>query len=104
VTRHADRGRGEPPQRPVLLGQGREHPGHAAELNEFFGSMIAMDDPRHARLRSIVSRGFTPKALARLSDDVERRASGLVDAIIERASATSCSTSRRRSRSGSSAT
>jgi cytochrome P450 len=29
--------------------------------------MIAMDDPRHARLRSIVSRGFTPKALARLA-------------------------------------
>ena len=29
------------------------------EFNEFFGSMISMDDPRHARLRRIVSRGFT---------------------------------------------
>ena len=31
------------------------------EIAEFFGSMIAMDDPKHARLRSIVQKGFTPK-------------------------------------------
>ena len=55
-----------------------------AELNEFFGSMIAMDDPRHARLRGIVSRGFTPRALARLQGDVERRATALVDAVIDK--------------------
>ena len=30
------------------------------EFNEYFGSMINMDDPRHARLRRIVSRAFTP--------------------------------------------
>jgi cytochrome P450 len=30
------------------------------EFNEFFSSMIAMDDPRHARLRRLVSAGFTP--------------------------------------------
>src|SRR5437868_6689780 len=30
---------------------------------EFFGSMINMDDPRHARMRRIVSRGFTPRKL-----------------------------------------
>ncbi len=30
------------------------------ELAEHFGSMIVMDDPRHQRLRSIVSRAFTP--------------------------------------------
>ena len=29
---------------------------------DFFGSMINMDDPRHARLRRIVSKGFTPTA------------------------------------------
>lgn len=55
-----------------------------AELNEFFGSMIAMDDPRHARLRRIVARGFTPRALASLQHDVERRASALIDAVIDR--------------------
>src|SRR3979490_1092200 len=34
------------------------------EISEFFGSMIAMDDPRHNKLRGIVNRGFTPKAMA----------------------------------------
>jgi len=53
------------------------------EMAEFFGSMIAMDDPRHARLRGIVSRGFTPRALARLQHDVERRAVTLIDAVID---------------------
>src|SRR5690348_9887163 len=28
------------------------------DLNEFFSSIIVMDDPRHTRLRNIVSRAF----------------------------------------------
>jgi methyl-branched lipid omega-hydroxylase len=51
------------------------------EFNEFFGSMIAMDDPRHARLRRIVSRGFTPNMLKKLEADVERRAARIVDRL-----------------------
>jgi methyl-branched lipid omega-hydroxylase len=43
-----------------------------AELNEFYGSMISMDDPRHAKIRRIVSKAFTPKMLEKLLDDVER--------------------------------
>ena len=31
------------------------------EVAEYFGSMIALDDPRHARLRGIVRSAFTPK-------------------------------------------
>jgi cytochrome P450 len=53
---------------------------------EFFGSMINMDDPRHARLRRIVSRGFTPRQLELLRADVEGVATGIVDAIAERGS------------------
>ena len=34
-------------------------------------SMIMMDDPQHLRLRKLVSRAFTPKAIARLTDRVE---------------------------------
>ncbi len=49
------------------------------EFNEFFGSMINLDDPRHGRLRRIVSRGFTPKRLAALSDEVARTAARIVD-------------------------
>jgi cytochrome P450 len=37
-----------------------------AEFLEFFGSMINMDDPRHSRLRSIVSRAFTPRMIAQI--------------------------------------
>src|SRR5262245_40312551 len=54
------------------------------DLNEFFGSMINMDDPRHARLRGIVSRGFTPRMLRRLEDDVQRVAAQIVDRLLER--------------------
>lgn len=51
------------------------------EFNEFFGSMINLDDPRHARMRRIVSRGFTPRMLAKLDDDIVRIAAGIVDEL-----------------------
>ena len=51
------------------------------EFNEFFSSMIAMDDPRHARLRRIVARGFTPRTLARLDDSVASVAAAILDSI-----------------------
>jgi cytochrome P450 len=46
-----------------------------------------MDDPRHARLRKIVSGAFTPKVLAHILDQVERTAVSVVDAVVERGSA-----------------
>jgi len=54
------------------------------ELSEYFGSMIVMDDPRHQRLRSIVSRAFTPKVMARIETSVRDRAHRLVADMIER--------------------
>ena len=53
------------------------------EMNEFFGSMINMDDPRHFRLRSIVSRGFTPKEIARVEEYVKTKAAAVVDRLLE---------------------
>jgi methyl-branched lipid omega-hydroxylase len=53
------------------------------ELAEFFGSMISMDDPKHFRLRSIVSKGFTPKHVAAVEEQVKTVASTLVDEMIE---------------------
>jgi methyl-branched lipid omega-hydroxylase len=53
-----------------------------AELAEYFGSMIVLDDPRHQRLRSIVSRAFTPKVVARIETSVRERAHRLVAAMI----------------------
>ena len=52
------------------------------EFNEYFGSMINMDDPRHARLRRIVSRAFTPKMIKKFEDDVQRAAAVIVDELL----------------------
>jgi len=52
------------------------------EFLEFFGSMINLDDPRHARLRRIVSAGFTPRMLKQVEDSVQRVASEIVDRLI----------------------
>lgn len=51
-------------------------------MSRFFGSLINMDDPRHAKIRRIVSRAFTPKMLAKTEDDVRRRATRIVDELI----------------------
>ncbi len=53
-----------------------------AEFNEYFGSMINMDDPRHARLRRIVSRAFTPRMIKKFEDDVQQVAAAIVDDLL----------------------
>lgn len=55
----------------------------SADLDEFFGSMIAMDDPRHTKLRLIVQKGFTPKTIAAIEDAVRERARSVVTAARE---------------------
>jgi cytochrome P450 len=42
-----------------------------------------MDDPRHARIRRLVSGGLTPRTLRRLEDDLRRRSVVLLDAAVE---------------------
>jgi cytochrome P450 len=58
-----------------------------ADLVEHFGSIIAMDDPKHARIRSIVARGFTPRSVTDVGNNVERIANDLIDEICEQGSA-----------------
>lgn len=53
-------------------------------FDEFFGGMINMDDPRHGAQRRIVSRGFTPRSLARLEASVRSRADAMIDRVIEK--------------------
>jgi cytochrome P450 len=54
------------------------------EISEFFGSMIAMDDPRHSRIRGTVNRGFTPKMVGDLSDTVRQTARRIVADVAEK--------------------
>src|SRR6516164_5357540 len=53
------------------------------EFNEYFGSMINMDDPRHARVRRIVSRAFTPRMIQRFAHDVVQIAAEIVDDLLD---------------------
>ena len=57
----------------------------APEIVEFFGSMIAMDNPRHAKFRMLVQKGFTPKTVAAIEESVKMRAKKLVVAAKEKA-------------------
>src|SRR5215469_16213553 len=73
LVRHADVV--EASRNPEVFSSGRgatSIPDLPTEFNEYFGSMINLDDPRHARLRRIVSRAFTPRMIAKFEDDVRR--------------------------------
>src|SRR5688572_28912341 len=59
-------------------------PAMPAEALEFFGSFIAMDDPRHARQRGIVARSFTPRRLQQVIDSVEVICTEVIDAMCEK--------------------
>jgi len=52
------------------------------ELAEYMGGMIVMDGQRHARLRRIVNRAFTPRAVARLVSDIRAAAHDIVDEAV----------------------
>ncbi|MCA2222372.1 cytochrome P450 [Nonomuraea aurantiaca] len=53
-------------------------------VKQVFGeSMVNMDDPRHARLRRIVTRSFSPRMLSGLQDDIEAACERIVDDVIE---------------------
>jgi methyl-branched lipid omega-hydroxylase len=56
------------------------------DLVEYFGSMINMDDPRHAKIRRIVSRAFTPRMIKRFEDQVQTVAERTVDEIMAKGS------------------
>ena len=56
-----------------------------ADLNEFYGSMISMDDPRHAKIRRIVSKVFTPRMLEQVMDSVQQIVEDVLDAARRKA-------------------
>jgi len=49
------------------------------------GQMLnMMDDPRHQRVRMLVSNGLTPRTITRLEGDLRRRAARLVDDALDK--------------------
>lgn len=57
------------------------------DLNEFYGSMISMDDPRHAKIRRLVSKTFTPRMLERVLDSVREIVADVLAAARRKAEA-----------------
>ncbi|HWE65141.1 MAG TPA: cytochrome P450 [Acidimicrobiales bacterium] len=51
------------------------------EMLEFFGSMINMDNPRHARLRRIVSAAFNPRMIKSIEDRIEHVADDVINRV-----------------------
>lgn len=83
VTRHEDAWTVSRNPQLFCSGQGSNIGDLPQEMNEFFGSMINMDDPKHFRLRSIVSKGFTPKEVGRVEEFVKTKATAIVDRLFE---------------------
>jgi cytochrome P450 len=81
VTRYADVWTAS--RRPELFisGRGVNIGDMPTEISEFFGSMIAMDAPRHSKLRGIVQRAFTPKTVSRIEGYVHEKAKAIVDRV-----------------------
>jgi cytochrome P450 len=59
-------------------------PATPADLAYVRQMMLNMDPPEHARLRSLLGRAFTPRAVALLEHRITVRARGLVDAVAAR--------------------
>ncbi len=67
-----------------ISGQGVNIGDLPIEIAEFFGSMIAMDDPRHSRIRGIVNRAFTPRGVGDLMGTVREVARDLIAGAAEK--------------------
>ena len=57
---------------------------HRGDIPGELMSIIGMDPPRHTRLRNLVSRGFTPRRIDAMEDEVRRIAGRLLDPLRDR--------------------
>ncbi|MGI0151601.1 MAG: cytochrome P450, partial [Thermoplasmata archaeon] len=51
------------------------------EMVEYFAGMISTDNPRHARLRRIVSAAFNPRRVKSIEDSIEEVAVKVIDRV-----------------------
>jgi cytochrome P450 len=54
------------------------------EMVEYFSGMISTDNPRHARLRRIVSQAFSPKMVRSIEDKISEVAGQVVDRVAQK--------------------
>ena len=56
-----------------------------AELVEAAQSIIAMDPPRHSKMRRLISAALTPKQMRRINDGIEANVRRVVDNLVKKA-------------------
>jgi cytochrome P450 len=82
LTRHADISEASRHPETFLSGPGATSMiDLPEEMLDFFGSMINMDNPRHARLRRIVSAAFNPRIIKSIEDRIEYQANDVIDRV-----------------------
>ncbi|MFB7667691.1 cytochrome P450 [Kitasatospora sp. NPDC056138] len=85
LVRHADVVAASRTPEVFVSAPGVTTPEPARWVRALFGdSMVNLDDPRHADLRRIVSRAFTPRLIARVEDDIRQVATRIVDEVLAR--------------------
>lgn len=57
--------------------------------DKLMSSLLGLEGPPHVRLRKLVSKAFTPRATARLSDTIHEVVNGLIDRLGTAGAATS---------------
>ena len=83
VVRHEDIGYISKNAKLFCSGQGVQFQDAPPEILEATQSFLAMDAPRHTKLRKIVSAAFTPKQVARVEDRIAQRARTIVDQLLD---------------------
>ncbi|MFI5529568.1 cytochrome P450 [Kitasatospora sp. NPDC051853] len=82
LVRHADVVTASRTPEVFVSGPGVTTPEPARWVRTVFGdSMVNLDDPRHADLRRIVSRAFTPRLVTRVEEDIREVAREVVDSL-----------------------
>jgi cytochrome P450 len=84
VSRHADTLAIQlDPKRFSSVGGGERQSGGTmiGDMNGAGLMLNMMDDPRHRRIRGLVSKGFTPHRIAALEPELRRRARAILDAV-----------------------
>jgi cytochrome P450 len=84
ITRHEDVRTVSRDPHTYISGKGTQALDMPPFLADLFGSMINMDDPRHAKFRRIVAHAFTPKRTQRLESYVDEKARVVVDELLDR--------------------
>jgi cytochrome P450 len=81
ITRRADIAAVSRDNEVFLSGKGVMFENVPVELLEASQSFLAMDPPRHTKLRKVVSAAFTPRQVRRIEDSIRANAKTIVDEL-----------------------